>query len=85
MDQDAVKSLLESFQQMAKSNQELVAAVQAGAVQQPNPPTGAPTMGNQTVSNDMMGAVALTSIKILLTMGDVGTNDSPTSTIGERK
>ena len=27
-------------------------------------------MGNQTVSNDMMGAVALTSIKIPLTMGD---------------
>ena len=70
MDQDAVKSLLESFQQMAKSNQELVAAVQAGAVQQPATPAPAPTVGNQTAPNDMMGAVALTGIKIPLTMGD---------------
>ena len=74
MDPDAVKTLLESFKQMAtsmaKSNQDLVAAVQAGAGRQPNTTPPAPTEGNATATNDMMGAVALTSIKIPLTMGD---------------
>ena len=73
MDPDAVKSLLESFQQMAKSNQELVAAVQAGAAQQTTTPapttTTSPVTSNPT-TNDAMGAVALTNIKVTLTMGD---------------
>ena len=46
MDPDAVKSLLESFQAMAKSNQDLVAAVQAGSL----PP--ATTAGTTPASDD---------------------------------
>ena len=68
MDPEAVKSLLESFQQMAKSNQDLVAAVQQGTTAAPT--TTTTTVDNRTAPNDMMGAVALTSIKVPLTMGD---------------
>ena len=65
---------MESFQQkMAKSNADLVQAVQAGAAQTTTAPPTAPTQtnnGDQQTSNDMMGAVALTGIKVPYSMGD---------------
>ena len=69
MDAVAVQSLLESFQQMAKSNQELVQAVKAGQTAPPTEPTATNNGDNQT-ANDSMGAVALTGIKVPFSMGD---------------
>ena len=68
MDPEAVKALVESFQAMAKSNQELVAAFNAGASQ----PTATPETANvnHTTPADTMGAVALTNIKVPMSMGD---------------
>ena len=73
MDAAAVKELIESFQQMAKSNQDLVQAFQAGVTSSQTAPTTAPTQtnnGDHQTANDMMGAVALTGIKVPLSMGD---------------
>ena len=73
MDAAAVQSLIESFQQMARSNQELVQLVQAGANQPQTAPPTAPTTttnGEHQTANDMAGAVALTGIKVPLSMGD---------------
>ena len=64
MDATAVEALLKSFQDMAKSNQDLVAAVQAGTTNTTTVPTdGAP-------AQDTAGAVALTNMKVPLDMGD---------------
>ena len=74
MDPAALTAIMESFQQMmAKSNADLVQAVQAGAAQSTTAPPTAPTQtnnGDQQTSNDMMGAVALTGIKVPCSMGD---------------
>ena len=68
MDATSLQTLLQTFQDMAKSNQELVAAVQAGATA----PTAA-SVGAETTTaapQDTAGAVALTNIKVPLDMGD---------------
>ena len=70
MDQNAMAALLQSFQTMAKANQELVAKVTAGATQ---PTATAGNEGNDassTARHDTAGAVALTGIKVPMTMGD---------------
>ena len=69
MDATAVEALLKSFQDMAKSNQDLVAAVQAGATA---PPGTTPRDETTTTATpqDTAGAVALTNIKVPLDMGD---------------
>ena len=74
MDPTSLATLLQTFQDMAKSNQELVAAVQAGAAAT----TAAATTAAATAADgtrtapmqDTAGAVALTNIKLPLDMGD---------------
>ena len=67
MDPASLQTFLETFQTMAKSNQDLVAAVQAGTM------ATAPTTPGETTtaapSQDTAGAVALTNIKVPLDMG----------------
>ena len=72
MDPAAVASLLESFQAMAKSNQELVQAVQGRAIEPTTPQatSNTTTDGDHQTTNDLMGAVALTGIKVPCSMGD---------------
>ena len=69
MDPASLQTMIESFQAMAKANQDLVAAM---ATQQGEVPATAPTVDttNQAAQNNMAGAVALTGIKIPLTLGD---------------
>ena len=56
---------------MARSNQELIAAVQAGAAaHQATPVATTNNEDNNATPNDRMGAVALTNIKVSLSMGD---------------
>ena len=69
MDPTSLQTLLETFQNMAKSNQELVAAVQAGATQ-PATATLGDVASPAVPAQDTAGAVALTNIKIPLDMGD---------------
>ena len=70
MDATSVEALLKSLQDMAKSNQDLVQAVQAGATA-PNVTTpGVETTTTATTPQDTAGAVALTNIKVPLDMGD---------------
>ena len=66
MDATAVEALLKSFQDMAKSNQDLVAAVQQAGTT--TPASTLPTTGAST--QDTAGAVALTNMKVPLDMGD---------------
>ena len=74
MDPTSLATLLQTFQDMAKSNQELVAAVQAGeAATTAAPTTAAATAADGTRTapmQDTAGAVALTNIKMPLDMGD---------------
>ena len=74
MDPAAMTALIESFQQaMAKSNQGLVQAIQSGTAQPASTPTSTTTTSSgthQATTNDMMGAVALTGIKVPFSMGD---------------
>ena len=72
MDAASMQALIESFQQMAKSNQDLVQAMQAGVTPTQTAPSTAPTQrndGDHQAANDMIGAVALTGIKVPLFHG----------------
>ena len=82
MDPTSLATLLQTIQEMtkssvdmAKSNQELVAAVQAGAAATTAAPTTAAATAadgtrTATTMQDTAGAVALTNIKLPLDMGD---------------
>ena len=69
MDAESLQTLLQTFQDMAKSNQELVAAVQAGAAT-PAVAVAVDEAITTLATQDTAGAVALTNIKIPLDMGD---------------
>ena len=84
MDPEAIQQLLLSFQQMAKSNQELAAAVQAGASAQPAAAASAASTRNPTATNETMtGAVALIAMKVPMAMAQK--KDSSTSMSGARR
>ena len=76
MDPTSLATLIQSFQDMAKSNQEmakqnaeLVAAVQKTTEERTTPAADPPTTDNDATANTT-GAVALTAIKVPLTLGD---------------
>ena len=70
MDPTQMAALLQSFQEMAQANKDLVAEVKAGREREEQRATAAPTLAaGIAATNDLPGAVALTGIKIPLDMG----------------
>ena len=82
MDPETLVTLMKSLQDIAVSNQKVVAEM---TKQQQPPTTGDRTTTTTTGGNDTMGAVALTGIKVPLAMGDSAEERLINSTNGKTK